>query len=329
MCQNLSQFERGELDQPSMFSVEWPICKPSINESIYEKEEGQSDVMVKLQELKKQVPLVIRNVGRRRWEAAIPNPSVPISMPTSSKVISRAYFKLFEIMKSCCIPTPSNSLHLCEAPGGFVQCIAELTRDKEWTWKAVTLLSTSTPQIATEGLPFDKGCFMVLPNQGDVTTKECVDAIVGHYSDETVKRPDLVTSDGAIEMDHDSLEFQHLELFRAEANIAIQCIDLGGCFVCKFFEGGLSETRFLVACIASRFESTSIIKPFSSRPTNSERYLVARKFTGDRTILPTQGALPYKWKQDFNKITDRLAQDQHDSLKSVFATLQQRLPSRS
>jgi len=40
-------------------------------------------------------------------------------------------------------------------------------------------------------------------------------------------------------------------------------------------------TRIVIAWVSSHFERTCVIKPHSSRPTNSERYLVFRGFLGD------------------------------------------------
>ena len=37
--------------------------------------------------------------------------------------VSRAYFKMIEIIRTNVIKPPTESLHLCEAPGGFAQAV--------------------------------------------------------------------------------------------------------------------------------------------------------------------------------------------------------------
>jgi 23S rRNA U2552 (ribose-2'-O)-methylase RlmE/FtsJ len=40
--------------------------------------------------------------------------------------VSRAYFKMIEIIRTNVIKPPTESLHLCEAPGGFAQAVLSL-----------------------------------------------------------------------------------------------------------------------------------------------------------------------------------------------------------
>jgi cap1 methyltransferase len=49
----------------------------------------------------------------------------------------------------------------------------------------------------------------------------------------------------------------------------------GGHFVCKVFEISSPEMVHLLARLSCMFESIALIKPITSRPASSERYLVS------------------------------------------------------
>jgi hypothetical protein len=88
---------------------------------------------------------------------------------------------------------------------------------------------------------------------------------------------DLVTADGAVEMDHGQLEDAHWPLLLAQTEVALRCLGPGGAYVVKFFEGYARDTtQAWIAALTHCFAAVSVIKPTSSRATNSERYLVCR-----------------------------------------------------
>lgn len=51
---------------------------------------------------------------------------------------------------------------------------------------------------------------------------------------------------------------------------------LGGSFVCKFFDMSQQFTANLVWILYQLFDTICITKPLSSRPANSERYIVCK-----------------------------------------------------
>jgi hypothetical protein len=54
----------------------------------------------------------------------------------------------------------------------------------------------------------------------------------------------------------------------------------GGSFVCKFFDMYTTFTIKLLYLINIFFEKVYITKPLTSRPANSEKYIVAKNFLG-------------------------------------------------
>ena len=106
----------------------------------------------------------------------------------------------------------------------------------------------------------------------------------------------LVTADGGVEASHlwdksgkqqDTQETLNLELIRAEALTALticeRTVDLGpnsgglkigGHFVLKIFDSITRGTIQIIYILTKCFQKVSIFKPVSSRPANSERYVV-------------------------------------------------------
>lgn len=59
----------------------------------------------------------------------------------------------------------------------------------------------------------------------------------------------------------------------------------GGHFVCKLFDVTLSGTAQLIAFLCHSFERVAIIKPITSRPASSERYIVSTYRSGQSVFV--------------------------------------------
>lgn len=220
---------------------------------------------------KGRVRLAIDSVGERAWSSAVHQP-VPAWKTRVPRPASRAYYKMWEMVHTCVLaPSTSSptSWHLCEAPGGFVQACRELVPGLEWWASSVR----DGPRFAVGG-----GARIVSTGGSDDLLDESerrrLVALVLQRAGGPV---DLVTADGASPgMDHDHLEAEALPLLTAQIDAALDAVKWGGSLVVKFFEGRAPATREQLWRVAKVFAETAIIKPTHSRPTNSERYLVAR-----------------------------------------------------
>jgi hypothetical protein len=133
---------------------------------------------------------------------------------------------------------------------------------------------------------------------------------------------DFVSADGAVAMDHSRIEEEHRPLALVQARLAFRCLRRGGVLVLKVFECLRPCTRDLIAQLTQCFESVSIIKPGSSRPTNSERYLVCRGFDGPDSSLDDREYVHAKgWTLEYDHIMCRLANDQMACLERTFASV--------
>lgn len=299
-----------------MLAVEWPLPRAAISESATTPSiVSPSAAAHRLQVLKSKVPKMQAKYGNRKWEIAIRD-----NRPSPKVVVSRAYHKLREIQRSCALPMPRMSLHLAEAPGGFVQAtfdaVTERNCAEEWRWWATSLDVPNAPRPqVSHVIPSHHGEFLdSLPDSGDILRPACADAIA-----EIVKESaDLVTADGAVEMNHNLLEEEHYRLLVAQTNVAVRCLCRGATLIIKFFEGNLAQTQAWIAWMTTQFGTVSLIKPSTSRATNSERYLVARDYAGQRDTLHGEYTVAKGWLQDLQKITDQMSNAQSDALERVF-----------
>lgn len=304
-----------------MLSVEFPLIRASMDVSKQDDAPlALSDAVVNLQHAKLCVPLLVQTHGLRAWERAASSvvKTLPAIPSPSGGLASRAYFKMWEILRSCAVPKTHRSLHLCEAPGGFVQAAGDWS-ECDWVWSAATLDSPVAPK-PYGALPYDRGAFMHLPARGDVMSSECAHAIVEETRGDRL--PDLVTADGAVEMDHERLEEAHLSLLRTQIDVALACLKPSGTLICKYFEGALPGTRCCIAALTTRFREVSVIKPSRSRSTNSERYIVAKGFEGDASPLPVSAKIVRSWTISFDRICDSQARTQEQALQEAIAHIQ-------
>jgi 23S rRNA U2552 (ribose-2'-O)-methylase RlmE/FtsJ len=301
-----------------MLAVEVPVTRAALSESAPADDEEAEAVVARLQRLKAFVPLAQERVGRRRWETAAQAPCATERFSRGRRVISRAYHKMYEIHLSCALPLPETSVHLCESPGGFVQCLGDLLRigtphELPWSWTAVSLpAGNGAPAPSTELLPVHRGRFL----DGDVLGG--LDACMAMLPEGGA---DLVTADGAAAMDHGHLEAEHLPLLVAETRLALHCLRPGGTFVVKFFEGLSHDTLAWMAWVTTRFRRVSVIKPTSSRPTNSERYLVCRERldAGEAEDAPPgewrRVSTPRGWREETARTLHRFASEQCSAME--------------
>lgn len=286
-------------------AVEHPLVRAACAEACGATDETpRPDSAEELYALKQKVPACIDAIGAKRWRMRVDALSLLHRRPPPH-AINRAYAKMSEIMLTSALRCPRSSLHLGEAPGGFVQCIGDAARAGAWNWTAVSL--PSGPQFQLEKLPVQ--C-------GRVVYADLLDGDAAALADPDA-RFDLVTADGACEMDHERLEEEHLPLLVAQARIACARCEVGGNVVIKFYEGCHPATLAVLASLTQCFERVAVLKPNSSRPVNSERYVVGRGRLPDQTFQP-ECKPAAAWVADTNLVVEELLQDQIEALKKIF-----------
>ncbi|KAJ8657167.1 hypothetical protein O0I10_007247 [Lichtheimia ornata] len=89
---------------------------------------------------------------------------------------------------------------------------------------------------------------------------------------------DLVVADGGFDFTGREMHQEQLarRLILCEIITMLTCLRRGGSFVCKFFDMSQQFTANLVWILYQLFDTICITKPLSSRPANSERYIVCK-----------------------------------------------------
>lgn len=220
-------------------------------------------------------------------------------------VFSRAYFKLWEILVDTQIldkykEKPINIANLAEGPGGFIQCLLDFRNrqhHREWItdrYNTITLKSTTKVKTLDWDNYFDgKNYFdkviqkgyqinrsYGLHQDGDLTNIENIE----YFSNEIGENKcQLITGDGGISLEDEEYGRQELlntTIFLSEILTALYNQAEGGSFILKIYEMYYDLTIQLIHILTLYYTGLIIIKPKTSRPANSEKYLVCTGFRG-------------------------------------------------
>ena len=199
------------------------------------------------------------------------------------KHISRAYFKLKELMidDASKFKNIKRVAALAEGPGGFIKYINDAYPNadvfgislREGT-DGTNWLMNKLNQDRVKIIYGDDDMF----NDGNIYNVYVADAYVNKVGKNSV---DLVTADGGFQAkDENDKEVEHVKLFLAETLIALRVLKKGGSYILKIYDIFTQPTLELLYLLKNTFKSVQIKKPVSSRPANSERYIVCHGYQG-------------------------------------------------
>lgn len=200
-------------------------------------------------------------------------------------IISRAFYKLWEILMMFDIIPHKGSiktLHLAEAPGAFVQATA-LYRQK--FYNNTDTKSDEYSCISIKGDIYFKEKLLKKTSNNikilDIEDGDITKESVHKKLEKNINNVDLITADGGfVWKDENYQEQEAYRLLLAEIISAFKTQKKGGAFVLKIFETFTNITIKLICLLNKYYENVIIMKPLTSRPSNSERYLVCLKFKG-------------------------------------------------
>lgn len=239
---------------------------------------------------------VYRVLGNPYDRVYAAQPSVPHENGRDRKApASRAFYKLVEIVKTTpflsemmASEAPLNCAYAGEAPGSFVECVVTLRRsgghDSD-THTGMSLRSEnrtvphwklSTAWMKANGVTICRGA----DGTGDMRSARNAEAFVEACGG--AGSCDLVTGDGGFDFSSDFNDQEALAfgLLASECHIAVRLLKRGGACVIKVFDAFNDDTKNLLASFAGCFERFDVRKPKTSRPGNSERYIVCGGFEG-------------------------------------------------
>jgi 23S rRNA U2552 (ribose-2'-O)-methylase RlmE/FtsJ len=209
--------------------------------------------------------------------------------------ISRSYFKMWEIFHNYNIFKKFNMndkfifSHLAEGPGGFME--ATYNYRKFITKKNILQdeYYSITLKPVNEFIPdFSKLKKLFLNNQninidyGNLYYLNDVKKYIDNFKN---KKAHFVTSDGGFDYssDFNGQEINSCQIIYSECIIALNILRKNGCFVCKVFDLFSITMIQILFIVFTCFEEVYLYKPETSRPANSEKYLVCLYYKDNLT----------------------------------------------
>lgn len=218
----------------------------------------------------------------------IPNTKISIS---KYKPLSRSYFKMVEIINTFKLLNNYNNaiktFHLAEGPGGFIEAIANMRKNKNDTYVGITLINKHST------IPNWNKCKDVMKKHKNITleygsddTGDILSADNLSYCFKKYKNSmDIITADGGFDFSSDFNNQEKLacNLIFAEICFAILTQKKGGSFIIKFFDIFTLASVDLLYILSCFYTNIAITKPCTSRTANSEKYIVCENFKFDDT----------------------------------------------
>ncbi len=229
-------------------------------------------------------------------------------------ILSRAFYKMWEMLYIFDIASSNHKdgmtmVGLAEGPGSFIQAFVEFrekyfepSKDSVYT---LTINTDNTVNINKDMVDninkrYDNMITVMktLKNGGKIggaakaTNKETIKlssngdltkvSTIDYLKTNIKKKADLITADGGFEWKNENYQEQEAyALILGEIISAINIQAKGGSFVLKVFETFTDITIKLIYLLASFYEECYIYKPFFSRATNSEKYIICKGFKYD------------------------------------------------
>lgn len=203
--------------------------------------------------------------------------------------INRAYFKMIELLHNFNLinnDEPLSYAALAEGPGGFIQAIIDYRNkyncDDDTIW-GITLKNdkeSSTKWNKSLNSKFKVNYGDPNINDGNLLNPLNIIAYSKLFDN---NKADLVTADGGFFVPPDLENFKeqlHVHLFLCEIITALKIQKNGGNFILKIYDIFTKATVQLLSILNSVYDEVFITKPVTSRPANSEKYIVCMNFQG-------------------------------------------------
>ena len=226
-------------------------------------------------------------------------------------ILSRGFYKLWELLFMFDLIDISkenfSSAHLAEGPGSFIQAtmffrdmFSKKGVSKNDKFYAITIHPEDTkghvPELEKKFIDFyaeekprrffqhvthDKkqvGGDLSRDN-GDLINPNTLKNFYGGASSTVKEKVDFITADGGFEWVNENIQEQeYFKLLFSQIIFAINMQKKGGSFVCKFFETFTTTSFKYVSILNSLYDKVFMVKPLTSRPSNSEKYAVCIGF---------------------------------------------------
>jgi hypothetical protein len=215
--------------------------------------------------------------------------------------ISRSYFKLWEILcdftyEFAFPETPMHAVFLADAPGGFGEALINYRKGRSGITDTMYGMSLKATNKVIPNWKFNQAycvdnnltlCYGSSGTGNLYNINNIHDLVQTVGSNSTY----FVTADGGFDFssDFNNQEDMSLNLILCEIYTALNIQKEGGSFVLKIYDIHNEATMRLLYILKCFYNNMYFVKPLSSRPANSEKYVVCTEFSKssgdyDRTL---------------------------------------------
>lgn len=216
----------------------------------------------------------------------------------SYEPLSRSYFKMIEMSKEflndiVSKKEPIKTVHLAEGPGGFIEGLIDIRQNisvrksiysnDKYYGMTLSPINDKIPgwTRATKFLNKNKNVHIVkgYDNTGNLYNIHNHKHLISRIGDD---KADLVTGDGGFDfsIDYNLQEVLAHKLIFSQMILALAVQKINGTFICKLFDTNTQLSKEIIYILINYYDEVSYYKPFTSRPANSEKYIICKKFKG-------------------------------------------------
>lgn len=226
----------------------------------------------------------------------IPNRKIKSESISRYDPLSRSFFKLWEIINYFYLIRDRNQIntsHLAEGPGGFLEAVLYFRQRIMKVYPLLDRYTGITLNPYSKEIPgWTKANNLIRQYRKNIEIDYGIDQSgdlyqvhnINSFSKKCQKYGGsvLVSADGGFDFSVDFNQQEQLShrLILAQLLTAIKSQKKSGTLICKFFDTYTylsSQILYFISCL---YQETYFIKPLTSRPANSEKYLVAIGYKG-------------------------------------------------
>jgi 23S rRNA U2552 (ribose-2'-O)-methylase RlmE/FtsJ len=210
--------------------------------------------------------------------------------------LSRSYFKLWEMIydfKLLNNDYKHNILCMAEGPGGFIEAITNYRKQK-LSIVTDTIIGITLKSV-NKDIPGWKKSSIFLKNNKNIKITYGSDNTGNLYNVDNIlylknkyNKMHFITADGGFDFSNNFNKQEEIgyKIIFCEIVTALCTQKEGGAFVCKIFDSYTHLTIKFLYLLNNYYETVYITKPYTSRPANSEKYIVCLNFKQiDESIL--------------------------------------------
>jgi len=237
--------------------------------------------------------------------------------------ISRSFFKFWEILQDFnLIDNKKENITyaaLAEGPGGFIEAF-NFYRRKYKVGHVEDQINCITLKPYNNEIPGWKKSNRLFKECSNYNISWGVDETGSLYNLENIKyftklfknnKADLVSADGGFDFssDYSNQEVSATRLVLCEIITGLSILAVNGNMVIKVYDMFQKSTIDIIYLLSYYFDKCHIVKPYTSRAANSEKYLVCKNFKGidDEELEKLYGIVEeYEIISTQNKYLDRI-----------------------